>query len=264
MVVWPAMTAPDGLAEIKLATRKTLMRAFGALEPHVPANVKIKARQTLPRGVVRYIDPGWHRRGIGGMWELLGELQFTYLVDHGLEPHHRLLDVGCGALRGGWRFIEYLDQGGYYGIDKKKYLFEAGRDLELRPRGLLEKEPVLAELENFEFGTLRQTFDFALAQSVFTHLTINQIIRCVVEMERVLVPGGKFYATYYENLTGARNIDDIEQKPGLFTHFDRDFFHYDFSTFEWIVQGTKMQVVNMGGWNNPRNQQMLEFTRQPD
>ena len=34
-------------------------------------------------------------------------LQFDYLVEHGLKPGHRMLDIGCGNLRAGWRFIDY-------------------------------------------------------------------------------------------------------------------------------------------------------------
>ena len=50
-------------------------------------------------------------------WLALGEMQFDYLAGHGLGPGHRMLDIGCGNLRAGWRFIAYLDTGNYYGID---------------------------------------------------------------------------------------------------------------------------------------------------
>src|SRR5690348_17551994 len=174
----PATQSPSGITgEARLATQKALQRAFGTIEPIVPVPVKRRVRKALPRQVYKYVDPGWHRRGIGGMWEELGTLQFQYLIDHGLEPEHYLLDVGCGPLRGGWRFIEYLETGHYYGIDRRFDLIEAGRDFDLRPRGLIAKQPVLRELHHFEFDTLHRAFDFALAQSVFTHLSINEIMR---------------------------------------------------------------------------------------
>ena len=50
-------------------------------------------------------------------WLALGEMQFDYLAEHGLAPGHRMLDIGCGNLRAGWRFIAHLDTGNYYGID---------------------------------------------------------------------------------------------------------------------------------------------------
>ena len=41
------------------------------------------------------------------------------MVEHGLKPEHKLLDVGCGPLRGGIKFINYLEPGNYYGVDKR-------------------------------------------------------------------------------------------------------------------------------------------------
>jgi hypothetical protein len=137
---------------------------------------------------------------------------------------------------------------------------EAGRDFDLRPRGLLAKQPVLRELHHFEFDTLHRQFDFALAQSVFTHLSINEIMRCLVEMDRALAQGGKFFATFYEDDRGPRVISDVEQRPGLVTHLDCDYYHYHRSVFEWLCEGTGLQVRYLGGWDNPRNQKMLLFT----
>jgi len=45
------------------------------------------------------------------------------------------------------------------------------------------------------------------------------------------------------------------------THFDRDFYHYDFATFEWICEGTSLVPEYVGDWDNPRNQKMLRFRK---
>ncbi len=47
------------------------------------------------------LDP---ERAVGGMWEEIGRLQFVFLVEKGLQPHHEMLDIGCGTLRGGRHF----------------------------------------------------------------------------------------------------------------------------------------------------------------
>jgi SAM-dependent methyltransferase len=234
-----------------------------AVKPLVPVGIKRPIKRVVPRRYRRLFDPDWHRRTIGNLprWDELGDLQFRFLVDQGLQPHHTFLDVGCGPLRGGIRFIRYLEPGRYYGVEKDAAVLEEARRVELPRHGLVDKRPTLAAMDNFDFPSLGQTFDYALAQSVFTHLPLNNIIRCVMQMEKVLVEGGKFFATIYENKDGKFNLDDVEQKPGLITHFDRDFFHYDFETFKWICDGTKLEVEHLGGWNNPRNQKMLVFTR---
>jgi SAM-dependent methyltransferase len=116
-------------------------------------------------------------------------------------------------------------------------------------------------MEDFGFERLAQSFDYALAQSVFTHLHLNSIVRCLMNMERVLVPGGRFFATFYENEQGKRNLDDIQQTPRVVTHFDRDYYHYDFATFEWACEGTSLRAEYLGEWNNPQNQKMLVFVK---
>src|ERR1700676_645856 len=50
-------------------------------------------------------------------WLKLGQMQFDYLVSHGLKPGLRMLEIGCGNLRAGRLFIDHLDAGDYYGID---------------------------------------------------------------------------------------------------------------------------------------------------
>jgi hypothetical protein len=45
------------------------------------------------------------------------------------------------------------------------------------------------------------------------------------------------------------------------SYFDQDSYHYDVGTFEWICSGTALDVTYLGGWNNPRNQKVLLFTK---
>ena len=76
----------------------------------------------------------WHREEVGGLWDKIGKLQFNFLKKMGLKPEYYFLDVACGSLRGGIHFIDYLESGHYFGIDKDKELLEAGKNFELRKR----------------------------------------------------------------------------------------------------------------------------------
>jgi SAM-dependent methyltransferase len=233
------------------------------VKPYVPLALKRPAKRVLPRRYHRLFDPDWHRRTIGNVprWEQLGDLQFEYLVGQGLKPQHYLLDVGCGPLRGGIRFIGYLDPGHYYGVEKDAAVLEEARRVELPRYGLENKRPTLVAMENFDFPSLGQTFEYAIAQSVFTHLPLNNIIRCLMRMEEALADGGRFYATIWENPGGKRNLDDIRQSELKVTHFDSDSYHYDVPTFEWICEGTSLALENLGLWGHPQNQKMLVFTK---
>lgn len=203
-----------------------------------------------------------HRRQVGGLWEELGRHQFDFLVGQGLEPHHRLLDVGCGSLRGGVHFVGYLDPGHYFGVDIDGDLLAAGEQ-ELEAAGLGGKAHTLRRTDTFEvdFG---RTFDFVLAQSVFTHLPLNSIQRCLLNVDRVLAPTGRFFATFFFNPHGKNDTRDLEHRAShdpsvVVTHMDRDPYHYAVEAFEWACSGTGLVVEHVGEWGHPWGQQMLMF-----
>ena len=249
------------------AERRTLQKAQAfvvRVKPFVPVFVKRPLRRALPVRYRHYVDPDWHRRMIRHnvqYWDYLGQLQLDYLVERGLEPGHQLLDVGCGPLRAGVHFIRYLEPGHYAGVDIRPELLEAARVVELPRHGLVDKDPALLTSDRFEFGKLGRTFDYAIAQSVFTHLSLNAIIRCLVEMGRVLRPGGRFYATIHENPHGKLFLDDIEQSEDCVSHYDTDFFHYDLDALRFACEGTGLSFEYEGEWGHPNKQKMVVFTR---
>jgi SAM-dependent methyltransferase len=224
---------------------------------------RVKNRFTGLR-TLRVLNPHWYRNAVGGQWDEIGRLQFDFLVDQGLQPESYLLDVGCGSLRGGVHFIAYLKPGRYFGIDVDKALLKAGM-AELRKHNLLSKNPTLVEMGDFNFRSLNQVFDFALAQSVFTHLPLNSIMRCIMNVEKVLVQRGRFYATFFENPDGKFNLEPIVHPCTdgltLSTFFARDPYHYASETFTWICEGTTLKVEYVGDWNHPRDQKMMVFTK---
>ncbi|WP_461038166.1 class I SAM-dependent methyltransferase, partial [Streptomyces mayteni] len=132
-----------------------------------------------------------HRR-----WLALGKLQFDYLRDHGLAPEHRMLDIGCGNLRAGWRFIDYLDPGGYYGIDISPDILIGAKET-LSRNGLQAKLPHLTLTHDLTFDFLPTGhFDVVHAHSVFSHSPLPVIDECLAHVGRILAPGGFFDFTF--------------------------------------------------------------------
>ncbi|HVO68557.1 MAG TPA: class I SAM-dependent methyltransferase [Aggregatilineaceae bacterium] len=201
-----------------------------------------------------------HRQAVGGAWDEIGKLQFDFLVQQGLKPHHRLVDVGCGSLRRGVRFIRYLDDGHYYGIDREQWLLDAGRKVELPRAGLAGKTIHLLCRDDFDLTQFGMEFDYALAQSVFTHLPWNSILRCLVNVQKVMKPRGEFYATFFEDRDGTHRISPIRHEVGgRVTYPDQDPYHYEFRVFEELAQRVDLEVRYIGGWNHPRDQVMMVF-----
>ena len=79
------------------------------------------------------LKPGSARRSKG---------TFDWLLKQGVQPHDVVVDYGCGTLRIGAYFIQYLDADCYVGMDIDDRILSVGRSL--LPRALLEsKRPTL-------------------------------------------------------------------------------------------------------------------------
>jgi hypothetical protein len=191
-----------------------------------------------------------HRDYVGGLWDVLGRLQFDFLLAQGLRPHHYLLDIGCGCLRGGVHFIRYLEPGHYLGIDKEPALLEAGVARELG-RDLFEsRRPRLLASADFDFAQFGQLVDFALAQSVFTHLPPPHIRACLGRLRPCTGPGGCFFATFFESPRPRRN-PDVPHDHGFFAYTRRQMEEFG-STCGW-------QAEYVGAWDHPRHQMMMLY-----
>ena len=167
--------------------------------------------------------------------------------------------MGCGALRSGVRFARCLDPGGHHGIDKNASLLAAGAQVQIPAAGLEGRQAHLLYNDLFEFSRIDTTFHFALAQSVFTHLPLNSIERCLVEMVEVLEPGGKFYASAFEAPV-KHPLQEIRWDDQIVTYSDRNPFHYHLSAFERLGEGLPWKVTFLGHWKHRRTQRMLQFS----
>jgi SAM-dependent methyltransferase len=204
------------------------------------------------------IAKGKHKDRVGGMWEEIGHLQFEFLQQQGLLPEHKFLDVGCGSLRGGIHFIPYLNAGNYYGLDINASLIEAGK-IELAAINCLDKNPNLLVNDKFEFSMFGVQVDFALALSVFTHLFLNHIGRCLVEVQKVLKPQGVFYATFFQ-APSSIYLPNIQHQPGgIITGYDSNPFHYSFDELQSLAKNAGLTAELVDKWDHPRSQKMILF-----
>ncbi len=205
---------------------------------------------------------GRHRSFVGGKWEEMGRFQLDYLKQQGLRPEHRFLDVGCGALRAGRHLVDYLEPGNYYGIDVNHDLLEAGYSQELTD-STRARLPVgnLRATDRFDadFGV---RFDLAIAQSVFTHISLNLMRLCLCRVARVMAPGGRFYATFFEQGNDFPVDGIADRKHPHYT--ERNIFWYYRNDLRWVARRSPWEFRYIGRWGHPRGQRMVEYTRLPD
>ena len=120
-------------------------------------------------------------------------------------------------------------------------------------------------IDTFYRPSLETTFDYAIANSVFTHLPFHSILGCIVNIDQVLAPRGRFYATFFERPSGKFDLQPVlhpqTDGPGIVSFYDKDPYHYDLDTFKFMCEGTGLGVDYIGEWNHPRDQRMLVFTK---
>jgi SAM-dependent methyltransferase len=129
-------------------------------------------------------------------WLELGKLQFDYAVSHGLKPDMRMLEIGCGNLRAGRLFIDYLEPGHYYGIDISPDILLAAQDT-IAEQGIAAKLPHLTLVTGLRLQFLPDAgFDFVHAHSVFSHSPIEVIEECFAHVGRIMAADGFFDFTF--------------------------------------------------------------------
>ncbi len=141
------------------------------------------ARKTIYQWAVEYCgDPASH--------VTRGDLISEFLVEEGLRPEHKLLDVGCGALSQGVPLINYLDTGNYVGLDPNGWLIEAA--LQEKPR-LLGKEPSWSH--DTEFRASGGPFDYVVAHSVLSHVAHWQLEQALLNIRGLVAEGAIWLAS---------------------------------------------------------------------
>jgi hypothetical protein len=129
-------------------------------------------------------------------FEVTGRAQIITLLRVGLYPHSKLLDVGCGCVRGGYWLIHFLDRHCYCGIEPNAEMLQAGIE-ELLPAELIEqKQPRFDNNDEFDFSVFGEAFDFVVALSVWTHASKSQIDRMLSAFAETASPNGVFLTSY--------------------------------------------------------------------
>jgi hypothetical protein len=194
-----------------------------------------------------------HRAFVSGKpwhWEMLGRMQLAFLVGAGLRPDHVLLDVGCGCLRAGVHFIPYLGRDRYLGIDAEQELLDRGVRLELGQELCETKRPELVASATFEFDRFTKRPDFAIAQSLFTHLVPDDIRMCLQKLGASCQPSTRFYVTY--NQADASSSNPLRSHPHQTWRYTADEMAEFGAACGWSFEP-------IGAWGHPAKQVMCLY-----
>ena len=144
-----------------------------------------------------------------GDFEQIGDTFLNHITETcQINNNSKILDIGSGIGRIARPFTNFLSlDGEYIGFDiipdgvnwcKKAYSDFPNFKFDYFPlyNDLYNLDAVKKSAE-FKFPYQQSYFDLAISISVFTHLQKDELVNYFAQINSVLKPGGKFYATFF-------------------------------------------------------------------
>lgn len=219
-------------------------------------------------GLDRPIGDDHYRAYVGpaSEYDLVSAMTFGLLTACGLRQHHRVLDIGCGSLRLGRLLLPYLNPGNYYGLEPNRWLVDDGIRYEVGPSFMQSRRPTLiydTTLASLESGA---TFDYVVAQSIFSHTAPDLLNSWLEEMSGCLAAGGFLLATFIEGETPCDGtgwiypecveypLDEVRRVASAYdlSLQPLDWYHPRQTWCALYRAGADTQLLNEGApsWNN--------------
>jgi ubiquinone/menaquinone biosynthesis C-methylase UbiE len=201
----------------------------------------------------------------------------------GLAPDARMLEIGCGCGRLSRAFAAYLNpQGRYEGFDVARVLIEwCQQQLEpqlpnfhfswvnVRAGGHNPQGAVSGAAFRFPFSD--DSFDLAVACSVFTHMLPDGIENYVAEVFRVLKTDGRCFMSVFlfdsdaeTAVATGSTIFDFRYPIGPCLTFDREHPEEGVACRkDWFLEliegsGFRIDTVQDGNWRQIRSHQISQ------
>ena len=176
-----------------------------------------------------------------------GKKQLDALMTLGLKSDSKLLDIGCGCLRGGYWLIHFLAPGRYFGIEPHRKRVELGLRYLIEPDVLVEKRPRFDANDAFDTSVFRERFDFFLASSIWSHASKPQIERMLDGFLRDTREEGVFMTSY---VPPAGPEDDYRGREWVGTSHTCDVPGVISHSLKWIGQACtrrRLEVARLAG-----------------
>lgn len=166
------------------------MADASGVDPNLPAYAVTYIKQT--RNMIQSMgEERAMAETVGGNFEAMGTIEFSLLLQEGLQKEHRVIDVGCGSGRLAFQLKDFL-AGQYVGIDVVPDLLKYAQKICGRPDWKFYAAPGLTIPEPDDSA------DFICFFSVFTHLTQEDSYTYLADARRVIKRGGKIIFSFLE------------------------------------------------------------------
>ena len=188
-------------------------------------------------------------------YDLIAAMAFNLLTTLGLRQHHSLLDIGCGSLRIGRLLIPYLNRGKYFGVEPNEWLVAEGIRRELGDTLVQIKQPTFFFADSPDtISQPKVAFDFALAQSIFSHCGLDLIKSWLSAISRSLAANGALIATFLigdedSAQTGWIYPDCVNYRPATLERAAKDV-NLRFEILDWKHPRQTWALFSAAGYDS--------------
>ena len=186
---------------------------------------------TAATGGVAALEAGGQPAGAGSTDERVSQWSVDFLTRQGLQPHHRVVEIGLAPTAQPAALARSL------GGDRYKY-WQAG-------------VRAVAGVESA---------DFILAPSVLPHLTLNTIARVLAVIQIHLRPGARFFATFFDAPEPAA-FQPIERHGGVTTYPELEPYQYSFELLRRVGDAVGARVERVDDSSHPGGESVLAIER---
>ena len=168
------------------------------------------------------------------------EHAFHSLVSLGVRPGDKFVDYGCGTLRLGVLFIEYLEPDHYFGLDIDERILSAGR-ARLSPELIAAKRPVLEVISPDSVSRVAAKQPrWVCSKGVLQHVPPDQMGSYFGSLATLLNGGGDGFL----NARLGNKLKRIAPKTWVYE-------------FEWLKEAAAMQGLDLKRLNGTRSSMSL-------
>jgi hypothetical protein len=191
-----------------------------------------------------------------------GRNQLAALLEAGLSPESKVLDLGCGCLRAAYWLVRFLDPGCYHGIEPARRRVELGLQYLFTAGDIERKQPRFAFDDDFDSSVFGCRFDYFLAGSIWTHAGKPQIEVMLDAFLRDSTETGVLLATY---LPAGSPQDDYGGDRWVGTSHESDVPGVVRHSLAWIVEQCQERALQVTELPRPAfdDQSWLRITRRP-
>jgi len=212
-------------------------------------------RRIISRNIHRFYVGGYAKSGLP--FREAVRFQLDFLIKQGLEPSNVLLDLGCGCLRGGLHFIDYLVAGHYQGMEISAEVVRLGIKRELGIDVFKSRRPEFVVSNNFDFVLLSQIPDIVLANSVFTHLPSTDVRACLQKLRSFVADHTTIFFSTFSEVD--ENSDHVGQGHYL---GGKSAMTYTQDEMHKFGHETGWKTEYIGAWGHPKNKILKPFKQQ--